>query len=222
MKINALITGATGMVGEGVLLQCLEDPNVENILVLTRKPTGRVHPKLKEIVHQNFFDLTPVADQLAGYNACYFCLGVSSLGMKEEEYTRLTYTLTMHVASILADRNPEMVFCYVSGAGTDSSEKGKLMWARVKGKTENDLMKLPFRKVYAFRPGAMIATPGQKNILTAYKYFSWMFPILKLLFPNSICTLEQVAQAMIAVTVTGYEKQHIEVKDIKCIAENHR
>lgn len=219
-KINVIITGVTGMVGEGVLMECMENPHIERILVLTRKPAGRSHPKLKEIIHTDFLNITPIADQLNGYDACYFCLGVSSIGMKEEEYTKSTYTLTIHVAEILAKQNPDMTFCYVSGAGTDSSEKGKLMWARVKGRTENTLMKLPFKKVYAFRPGAMIATPGQKNILAAYKYFSWLFPIMKLFFPNSICTLKQVAKAMINITLHGYEKQHIEVKDIKKLAEN--
>lgn len=213
-----IITGATGMVGEGVLMECMENPHIERILALTRKPTGRSHPKLTEIIHTDFFNIAPIADQLKGYDACYFCLGVSSIGMKEEEYTRLTHTLTLHVAEILAAQNAGMTFCYLSGAGTDSSEKGKLMWARVKGKTENDLMKLPFKEVFAFRPGAMIATAGQKNILAAYKYFSWLFPVMKLFFPNSICTLRQVAKAMIEVSLYGYEKQHIEVKDVKKLA----
>jgi uncharacterized protein YbjT (DUF2867 family) len=163
-KIRAIITGASGMVGEGVLHECLLDPQVEAVLVIGRKPCGTVHPKLKEIIHADFFDISPIANQLSGYNACYFCLGVSSVGMKEPEYYRLTYTLTLNVAQTLSKCNPDMTFCYVSGASTDSTEKGRSMWARVKGKTENDLMKLPFKQVFAFRPGYMHPTPGLKNV----------------------------------------------------------
>jgi hypothetical protein len=155
MKIKAIITGVTGMVGEGVLQECLLHPDVEKVLVISRKSCGVAHPKLTEILHTNFYDLYPISDQLNGYNACFFCLGVSSVGMKEEQYYSLTYTLTMHMAEILAKQNPEMTFCYISGAGTDSTEKGRINWARVKGKTENDLMKLPFKKVFACRPGFM-------------------------------------------------------------------
>ncbi|HEY1201197.1 MAG TPA: NAD-dependent epimerase/dehydratase family protein, partial [Niastella sp.] len=150
MKIKVIITGASGMVGEGVLHECLLHPDVEEVLVVGRRTAGVVHPKLKEIIHKDFFDLSPIKDQLKGYNACYFCLGVSSVGMKEKEYHHLTYDLTMHMATILADQNPGMTFCYVSGSGTDSSEHGKLMWARVKGQTENDLMRLPFKAAYMF------------------------------------------------------------------------
>src|SRR4051812_27923003 len=146
------------MVGEGVLIECLKHPDVERVLAINRRPCGVHHPKLKEIVHFDFFDLTPIANQLSGYNACYFCLGVSSIGKKEEEYKRLTYDLTMHAATLLADLNPDMVFCYVTGGGTDSSEQGKSMWARVKGKTENDILKLPFRRAFMFRPGYMHPT----------------------------------------------------------------
>src|SRR5215217_5837561 len=159
-KIKAIITGATGMVGEGVLHHCLQSLDVEAVLIINRKPAGITHPKLTEIIHKDFQNLSPIADQLKGYNACYFCLGVSSVGMKEPEYTKMTYTLTMHVAEVLSSQNPDMTFCYVSGAGTDSSENGRSMWARVKGKTENDLMKLPFRQVFAFRPGIMSSSPG--------------------------------------------------------------
>src|SRR5476651_2638272 len=142
-KIRVIITGSTGMVGEGVMHECLLHPDVEAVLVINRKPDGVVHPKLKEIVHKDFFDLSAIEDQLKGYNACYFCLGVTSLGKKEPEYYKLTYTLTLNFAQTLVKHNPDMTFCYVSGAGTDSTESGKIMWARVKGKTENDLMKLP-------------------------------------------------------------------------------
>src|SRR5687767_1065494 len=141
MKIRAIITGATGMVGEGVLHECLNHPDVENVLVINRRPGGVTHPKLTEIIHGNFHDLSSIAPRLAAYNACFFCLGVSSVGLKEQEYHHLTYDLTMHVAKTLSQLNPDMTFCYISGAGTDSSEKGRSMWARVKGKTENHLMK---------------------------------------------------------------------------------
>lgn len=219
MRIKAIITGATGMVGEGVLYECLNHPDVEEVLVINRRPGGYTHSKLKEIIHADFFDITSIKEKLVGYNACYFCLGVSSVGMKEEEFFRKTYTLTLSFAGILAVQNPEMIFCYVSGAGTDSSEKGKTMWARVKGKTENDLMKLPFKKVYAFRPAIMRPTKGLKNTLKAYKYLGWLFPILKVTAPNFVCTLKEVGLAMINVALKSYNKQLIEVKDIKELAK---
>ena len=206
------------MVGEGVMHECLLHNDVEEVLVLGRRPYGSTHPKLKEIVHGNFQDITPVQNQLAGYDACYFCLGVTSIGKNEEEYFRLTYTLTMHVASILAKLNPQMTFCYVSGAGTDSTEKGRSMWARVKGKTENDLMKLPFKQVYNFRPGFMRPTKGLKNALSAYKYVNWMYPFFRAAMPKYFCSLKEVGLAMINVTTRGYEKQILEVKDIVEIA----
>ncbi|MHC1777053.1 MAG: NAD-dependent epimerase/dehydratase family protein [Lentimicrobium sp.] len=214
-KIRAIITGATGMVGEGVLHECLLHPDVESILVINRKPCGVTHPRLKEIIHADFFDLSVTEPELAGYNACYFCAGVSSVGMKEPEYTRLTYSLTMNFAQTLCRLNPGMVFCYVSGSGTDSSEKGRMMWARVKGKTENDLMKLPFKAVYAFRPGFMLPTKGLKNVLPSYKYITWLYPALRQLFPNFLGTLSEVGKAMIQVTLRGYNKNVLEVSDIR-------
>lgn len=214
MKIKAIITGASGMVGEGVLHECLLHPDVEEVLVVGRRTAGVVHPKLKEILHKDFFDLSPIKDQLKGYNACYFCLGVSSVGMKEKEYHHLTYDLTMHMATILADQNPGMTFCYVSGSGTDSTEHGKLMWARVKGQTENDLMRLAFRAAYMFRPGFMRPTKGLRHTLKGYKLFTWLYPILRPMFPNFVSTLSEVGRAMINVTLKGYEKPVLEVKDI--------
>ena len=176
--IKAIITGATGMVGEGVLHECLYHDDVEAVLVINRRPCGVVHPKLKELIHTDFMNLSTVEDQLSGYNACFFCAGVTSIGKNEKEFTELTYTLTMHVAQTLSKLNSGMVFCYVSGSGTDSTEKGKRMWARVKGKTENDLMKVDFKAVYNFRPGFMKPTRGLKNTLSGYKYINWMFPVL--------------------------------------------
>lgn len=214
MKIRAIVTGATGMVGEGVLHECLQHHEVESVLIINRRPSGITHPKLKEIVHSNFFDLTSIENELAGYNACYFCLGVSSVGMKEPEYTRMTYDLTLNVAKTLTKLNSDMTFCYVSGSGTDSTQKGRSMWARVKGKTENDLMKLPFRQAFMFRPGYMHATPGLKNMLPAYKYVSWLYPLFKVILPNFVSTLAVVGKAMINVTLKGYERNILEVKDI--------
>lgn len=214
-KLKVIITGATGMVGEGVLHECLLHPQIENVLVINRKPCGIQHPKLKEIIHADFFNLSPIKNELSGFDACFFCLGVSSVGMKEPDYFKLTYTLTMHFAEIVSEVNSNMVFCYISGAGTDSTEKGRMMWARVKGKTENDLMKLPFKKVYNFRPAMLEPTKGLKNTLSLYKYFGWVAPILRLLAPNQICTLQQLGKSMIYVTINGYKKQILEVKDIK-------
>ncbi|MDO3628544.1 NAD-dependent epimerase/dehydratase family protein [Mucilaginibacter sp. BT774] len=218
-KIRAIVTGATGMVGEGVLQECLLHPQVEAVLVVNRKPCGVTHPKLKEIIHANFFDVSPIADQLKGYNACYFCLGVTSIGKKEPEYYKLTYTLTMHVAETLSRLNPDMTFCYVSGASTDSSEKGSQMWARVKGKTENDLAKLPFRQEFNFRPGLMKAAKGAKNVPSIYKYLSWLYPVIHWLFPSASCDLTEVGRAMINVTLYGYPTQILEVKDIVTAAK---
>lgn len=222
MKIKAILTGATGMVGEGVLHECLQQDDIEEVLVVTRKPSGVSHPKLKEIIHADFFNLLPIKDQLRGYNACFFCLGVSSIGMKEPEYYRLTYTLTMHMAEILSQLNPDMTFCYISGASTDSTEKGRLMWARVKGKTENDLMKLPFKKVYAFRPGFMRPTKGLKNALSFYKYINWLYPALRKLFPKSVSTLQEVGLAMINAVRKQPEKKIMEVSDIVQLARMER
>lgn len=221
MKIRAIVTGATGMVGEGVVHECLNHPDVESVLIAGRRPSGVIHPKVKEIIIPDFFDLSSAANELAGYNACFFCLGVSSVGMKESEYFRITYTLTMNFAQTVSRLNPGMTFCYVSGLGTDSSETGKSMWARVKGKTENDLMKLPFKSFYAFRPGYMLSTPGMKNTLRMYKYVAWLYPLGKLLFPGFVSTLAQVGQAMINSVKYGSHKKVLEVKDIIELSERN-
>jgi hypothetical protein len=213
-NMKVIITGTTGMVGEGVLHVSLEHPKVESVLIINRKPLGRSHPKLKEILHTDFYDLTAIEDQLKGYDACFFCLGVSSIGMKEPEYFRLTYTLTMQVAATLARLNPGMSFSYISGAGTDSSEKGRSMWARVKGKTENDLMKLPFKQVFAFRPGFIKPIKGLSNTHSFYRYINWLFPIGRALYPSGFCTMQELALAMINATAYGSEKKVLEGKDI--------
>jgi hypothetical protein len=218
-SIKAIITGATGMVGEGVLHECLLHPQVESALVINRKPCGVVHPKLKEIIHHDFFDFASIENQLIGYNACFFCLGVSSLGMKEPEYYKLTYTLTMHVAQTLSKLNPAMTFCYISGKSTDSTQNGRMMWARVKGKTENDLFKLPFKEVYAFRPGYMHPTKGLKNTLRSYKYIIWMYPLFRTFLPNYVSTLKELGLAMINAAIYGYDKKILEVRDIVNLAK---
>ncbi len=207
------------MVGEGVLNESLQHPDVEEILVINRKPCGVIHPKLKEIIHTDFFDLSAISGQVNGYDACFFCLGVSSIGMKEEAFTKFTYTLTMNFATMLLKHNPGMTFCYISGASTDSTEKGRAMWARVKGRTENDLFKLPFKKVYAFRPGFMKPTKGLKNTLSFYKYVNWMYPLLRWLFPKSVSTLRELGLSMIYVLTKGYHKNVLEVKDIVALAK---
>ena len=217
--IKVIITGATGMVGEGVLHECLHHPAVSSILVINRKPSGVNHSKVKEIIHSDFYDLSPIESQLKSYNACFFCLGTTSIGKNEAEFTKVTYDLTMHVAENLCKLNPDMTFCYISGAGTDSTEKGRTMWARVKGKTENDLMKLPFKRVYNFRPGYMQPTPGLKNTLPYYKYVSWLYPILRPIFPNHMSTLSEMGLAMIHSVNRGYGKQILEVKDIVVLAK---
>lgn len=218
MKFKAIITGATGMVGEGVLHECLNHPDVTEILIINRKPSGVTHPKLKEIIHSDFLNLTPIKEPMRGYDACFFCLGVSSIGMKEPEYTKLTHDLTMHMATILAELNPDTTFCYVSGSGTDSTEQGKTMWARVKGRTENALLRL-FKNAYMFRPGFMRPTPGLKNTLKGYKLIGWLLqPLLKIFAPRSICDLKEVGIAMIHTVTKGYDKKVLEVPDIVALA----
>ncbi|MGZ3755435.1 MAG: NAD-dependent epimerase/dehydratase family protein [Mucilaginibacter sp.] len=218
MKIKVIITGVTGMVGEGVLMECLANPDVERVLMVNRKHYEAHHPKLKELIVPDFFNLSEFTADLTGYNACFFCAGVSSVGLKEPEYTRITYDLTLYFAQTIVALNPGMVFTYVSGALTDSTEQGKVMWARVKGKTENALLKLPFKKVYNFRPGFMKATEGQKNIKSYYKYINWLYPLLKVLMPNNVSTLKEVGLAMINAVKKGYPKNVLEIKDIKMLA----
>ena len=218
MSIKTIITGATGMVGEGVLLECLAHPDVESVIVINRKPGGVSHPKLKEIIHGDFFDIAPIAAQLAGCNACYFCLGISSVGISAEQYRHTTYDLTLAFAQALAKINPDMTFCYVTGKGTDSTEQGKLEWARIKGATENVLLRL-FPNGYMIRPGAMKASPGQKNLKTLYKSLAWIYPLGRALYPASFCTLREVALAMICVSLKGYSRRVLEVKDMVELAK---
>lgn len=210
--INIILTGATGMVGEGVLLECLQNENVSSVLMMNRRHFDISHPKLKELLVPDFMKLEQFADNLKGYDACFYCAGISSVGMKEEQYTQITYNTTMYVANVLVQGNPDMVFNFVSGASTDSSEKGRIMWARVKGKTENDLMKLPFKGVYNFRPGFMMPFKEQRNVKSFFKFFGFWFPHV---FPKSSLTLKEVGRAMIHATTKGATKHVLEIKDIK-------
>jgi uncharacterized protein YbjT (DUF2867 family) len=217
MTISVILTGATGMVGEGVLLECLADPRVGRVLVVNRKPLGRTHPKLTEIVHPDFHDLSAIEQRLAGYDACFFCLGVSSIGMSEHDYRHVTYDLTVDFGRTLARLNPETTFCYVTGAGTDSTEHGQVMWARVKGATENELLRL-FRRAVMFRPAMMRATPGQRNLKGWYKALAWIYPIGRALAPARFCTLQEVGRAMINAAVDGAPRHVLEVRDIVDLA----
>lgn len=218
MKIKVILFGATGMVGEGVLLTTLNHEDVETVLVIGRRPCMVTHPKLKEIIHHDFFNYSSIEEQLNGYDACFFCLGVSSVGMNEKEYRRITYDLTMQAATALSRCNPAMTFCYISGTGTDSTEQGRVMWARIKGKTENHLAKLPFKSVYSFRPGLMKPVPGQRNVKLLFKVIAWPYPLWKLLFPGTVSTLADVGCAMINATIYGYSKQVLENVDIARLA----
>ena len=205
------------MVGEGILLECLQLPQVTEILSVSRKPCGINHPKLKEYLVTDFLSIDPNDEKLKGYDACFFCAGISSVGISEDDYRRITYDTTLHFAKA-CNPNPGMSFIYISGGGTDSTEKGRMAWARIKGKTENDLMKLPFKQAFGYRIGFMIASPGQKRVLKYYKYFNWLIPILKVVTPNMITTMKQVALSMIYAAQNGYPKNVIEVKDIKVMA----
>jgi len=214
MKIRVILTGATGMVGEGVLHECLLHDAVEKVLVVGRRTCGVDHPKVNEVLVKDFHDLSGIEDQLGGYDACFFCLGISSVNIPKEEYYKTTYTLTLNFANTLCRLNPGMTFCYVSGAGTDSTEKGWLRWARVKGKTENELMKLPFKTVYNFRPAFMKPTEGLKHTLPYYKAVDWLYPAFHAVFPNYFFTLKEFGLAMIHSVVKGYAKNVLEMKDI--------
>ena len=214
MKINAIITGATGMVGEGVLHECLLSPEVESVLVINRRPCNIQHPKLMEVIHKDFYDFSAIKDVLTGYNALFHCMGVTSVGKNEEEYSKLTYDITMALAGLLAKLNPGMTCCYVSGAGTDSTEKGRSMWARVKGKTENQLIKLFAPKAYMFRPALIKPTTGLKNTYKMYKVLKPLIPVFKFFMPKYVCSLKEIGLAMINSVNKGYEKSFIEVPDI--------
>jgi uncharacterized protein YbjT (DUF2867 family) len=219
MKIKAILFGATGMVGAGVLHVILDHPDVESVLVIGRRPCGVKHPNLTELLHNDFFNYSAIEEQLGGFNACYFCLGVSSVGMNEKDYTRISYDLTMSAATVLSRLNPGMTFCYVSGTGTDSTEHGRVMWARVKGRTENALMKLPFKAAYLFRPGFIRPIKGVGHAHAVSAAIGLLYPVWKFLFPRYICTLEELGLAMLHATGQGYPKQILENRDITQLAK---
>ncbi|MBI4429617.1 MAG: NAD-dependent epimerase/dehydratase family protein [Ignavibacteriales bacterium] len=218
--IKAIVFGATGMVGEGVLHESLKHNAVESVLVVGRRPCDVQHAKLREVVHGDLFDVSVIGENFTGYNACFFCLGISSIGVNEKDYRTVTYDLTMGVATILAKLNPDMTFCYVSGLGTDNTERGRSMWARVKGKTENDLMKVGFKATYSFRPGYIRPTKGLKRSLVIAKVLVPIYPLLATVFAKYVCTLQDVGLAMISVSRNGYHKHILECEDITQIAKS--
>lgn len=217
--MNVLLFGATGMVGQGVLRECLLDPGVSSVQTVGRSATGTQHPKLREIVHADLWHYDAIESKLSGFDACFFCLGVSSAGMNEAEYERVTYGITIAAGEVLGRLNPGMTFIYVSGAGTDSSEHGRSMWARVKGKTENALLRLPFAAAYMFRPGIIQASHGARSKTPAYRFaymfFNPLLPLLRRAFPNYVLSTEEIGLAMLAVARQGYSKRVLETKDIR-------
>ncbi|MBV8114566.1 MAG: epimerase [Silvibacterium sp.] len=222
--MKAVIFGTSGMVGQGVLRECLLEAEITQVLSVVRSATGQSHAKLREVVHADFLDFSRIEGELTGYDACFFCLGVSSAGMTEEQYTRITYGITMAAATTLAKLNPEMTFEYISGTGTDSTEKGRSMWARVKGRTENALLALPFKAAYMFRPGFIQPLHGIKSKTRAYQIFyavtTPLLPVLKAVFPQYVTTTERLGRAMIAVAKRGYPKKVLEMRDINSASES--
>jgi len=214
------------MVGQGVLRECLLDPGIHEVLSIVRTPSGQQHPKLRELVHTNFFDYSAIEPELTGYDACFFSLGVSSAGMDEAKYTHLTYDLTLSAATTLARLNPQMSFVYVSGVGTDSTERGRSMWARVKGKTENALLKLPFQAAYMFRPGFIQPLHGIRSKTRLYQFvyttLNPILPLLKSAFPKSMTTTEELGRAMINVARNGYPKAILETREITIVSRHLR
>jgi uncharacterized protein YbjT (DUF2867 family) len=216
MKI--ILFGATGMVGQGVLRGCLADPDVTSVLAVGRSPTGQAHAKLHEVLHDNFLDFSAIESRLVGFDACFFCLGVTSVGLSEERYRHLTYDIAIAAATTLARLNPGMVLIYVTGAGTDSTEQGGVMWARIKGKTENDLLKLPFKGAYMFRPGAIQPLHGVRSktawIQAIYVVAAPLLTLLYKIAPKYVTTTEQVGRAMIKVAKRGFPRPVLESEDI--------
>jgi uncharacterized protein YbjT (DUF2867 family) len=215
-SLRIILTGATGMVGEGVLLTCLDHPAVEQVLMVNRSSYPLEHPKLKELLLPDFMQAASVADQFSGYNACFFCAGISSVGLSEQQYTHITYDTTLSFAEALMSVAQQMTFIFVSGGSTDSTEQGKTMWARVKGRTENALARLGFAAEYNFRPGLMKPHPGQRNVKTIFRVMAWLYPLLK--FTPYASTLRQVGLAMIHAALYGAPRQTLEVKDINALA----
>lgn len=215
--LKVILTGATGYVGEGVLLECLANPAVAQVLVVTRRPYPGADPKLKQLIVRDFMALDDYAAQLSGYDACFYCAGVSSAGMGEADYTRITYDVTLHFAALMAKINPQLVFCHVSGHDV-SGRKDKRMWARVKWETENALMGLGLAAVYNIRAGIMNRTPGQRNVNLAYRVIAWLYPLLRAWLPAKVSTMREVGQAMINATLKGHPSPVLEVPAIRALA----
>ena len=222
LRMRVVLFGATGMVGQGVLRECLRDGEVSQVVCVVRTPMGMRHPKVEELVTGDLFDLGRIQGRLRGHDACFFCLGVSSSGMSEEAYRRLTYDLTLSVADVLARGNPGMTFVYVSGAGTDSSERGKSTWARVKGATENALLRLPFKAAYMFRPSVIVPLDGVQSKAPGYRVFYTMLGMflapLQRLFPRSMSTTRTVGLAMLEVARHGAKSPILGPADIHAAA----
>lgn len=223
--MNVLLFGATGMVGQGALRECLLDPNVQLVQTVGRTPTGLKHPKLREIVHFDLLRFEPIEAALSGFDACFFCLGVSSSGMTEDDYTRVTYRITMAASEILYRLNPQMTFIYISGAGADGSERGRTMSARIKGRTENALLRLPSAAAYMFRPGLIEPLDGIRSKTTVYRVFYTIakpfLPLLRSTFPNYVLTARQIGRAMLTVAKHGSPKRILESKDIRAVTRDH-
>ena len=222
-NMNVLITGSTGMIGKGVLLECIEDPGIERIITLGRSKPDVDHEKVEHIVHKDMSDYSEIREKLNNLGAAYLCMGISAAGLKEDKYREITYEYTLNLAKTLLEQNPEMTCIYVSGQGTDSSEKGRAMWARIKGKTENDLLKLGFRQAFMFRPGAIIPLKGIKSRTASYQfiydYFMWLVKLIKFFAPKSVVNTTQIGLAMLKITRKGYSKSIINPSDIIQLSE---
>jgi uncharacterized protein YbjT (DUF2867 family) len=222
--MKVALFGATGMVGAGALLECLADPRVESVLVVSRTTADRTHPKIREVLHPDFFDYTTLKTAFASCDACFFCLGVSAIGMSEAAYSQLTYDLTLAAATTMVVANPRMTFCYISGVGTDSTERGKTMWARVKGRTENALLALPFKAAFMFRPGYIQPVEGVRSktgwYQAVYNVLAPTYPLLRRLFPGSVTTTANLGRALIQVAASGYPKSILYARDINLLAES--
>lgn len=219
--IRVIVTGVTGMVGEGVMHEATLHPAVGEVLVIGRRSAGVSHPKVRELVLPDLFNIADLGDTIAPFDACYFCSGTTSVGKSEPEYTRMTFDLTLTVARALVAVNPGMTFCYVSGEGTDETENGRSMWARVKGRTENELRRLGFKAAYMFRPGFIRPTAGLKNAYSISTFIGPTYPLLRRLMPDHLCTLEDLGKAMINATIAGYERPILENRDIALLARRH-